>query len=123
MVLYNLASGLAQAGPVIAFDAPSAGQGTSAVNINDFGVAIGSFIDDNKVFHGFMRTLNGVITTIDAAGCEFFAQSGPTSMKANIRGLHNRRRTRVPSCLETMFANRERRCDSKNRVGHLRQIE
>jgi hypothetical protein len=43
VMLNSLASGPAQAGPIITFDAPGAGtgtgEGTYPVNINDFGVA------------------------------------------------------------------------------------
>ena len=88
VMLYSFVSGLAQAGQIITFDAPGAGtgagQGTYAVNINDFGVTIGYFIDTNTVYHGFVRTLNGAVTTIDAPGAGAVPGSGQGSVAYSI---------------------------------------
>jgi hypothetical protein len=66
------ASGFSESGPIIKFDAPGAGtgagQGTFAININSFGVAVGYFVDDNTVYHGFVRSPFGHLKTIDAPG-------------------------------------------------------
>jgi hypothetical protein len=45
-----------------------AGQGTSAVAINDFGVIAGTYTDGNNATHGFVRSAFGKITTFDAPG-------------------------------------------------------
>jgi hypothetical protein len=56
------------------FDAPNAGtasfQGTGcssdcAVSLNDFGEITGNYIDGNSTFHGFFRSPDGRIQTID----------------------------------------------------------
>jgi hypothetical protein len=66
------ASGFSESGPIIEFDAPDAGtgakQGTFAININGFGVAVGYFVDANIVPHGFVRSPFGHVKTIDAPG-------------------------------------------------------
>jgi hypothetical protein len=66
------ASGFSESGPIIEFDAPGAGtgakQGTFAININGFGVAVGYFVDANIVPHGFVRSPFGHVKTIDAPG-------------------------------------------------------
>jgi hypothetical protein len=45
-----------------------AGQGTSPVAINDFGVIAGTYTDGNNANHGFVRSAFGKITTFDAPG-------------------------------------------------------
>jgi hypothetical protein len=64
-------------GTFTTFDAPGAGtssyQGTGCpsdcpTSLNDFGAITGSFIDANYVQHGYLRSPNGDITTVDPAG-------------------------------------------------------
>jgi hypothetical protein len=71
-----------QDGAISSFDAPGAGttpgsclsfdpldtQGTAAMSINAPGEVAGSFMDANDIFHGFVRTKDGVTTTFDAPG-------------------------------------------------------
>jgi uncharacterized membrane protein len=44
------------------------GIGTCPIAINDFGVVAGDYGDDNGVFHGFVRSPFGAITTFDVPG-------------------------------------------------------
>jgi hypothetical protein len=69
------------------FDAPGAGTGISAngnwlgtypESISDFGVIAGYYIDPNDVWHGFVRNLNGKITTFDAPGAGTGVGQGTT---------------------------------------------
>jgi hypothetical protein len=64
-------------GKFTTFDAPGAGtasgQGTGCpsdcpTSLNDFGAITGSYIDANYVQHGYLRSPNGDITTVDPAG-------------------------------------------------------
>ena len=91
-ILSTLVSGFSEAGPIITFDAPGAGtgagQGTFAININGFGVAVGYFVDANIVPHGFVRSPFGQVTTIDApgAGAVPGANQGTVAESINIEG-------------------------------------
>ncbi|HXY01240.1 MAG TPA: hypothetical protein VEI54_09990, partial [Candidatus Limnocylindrales bacterium] len=57
---------------VITFSVPGAGtganQGTYVDRIVDSGAVTGWYIDSNNVYHGFIRTPDGVITKVDAPG-------------------------------------------------------
>lgn len=65
-------------GAITTFDAPGAGtaascpppvlcgNGTQAVSINTAGAIAGQYADTNGVFHGFLRSPDGTITTFDA---------------------------------------------------------
>ena len=64
-------------GKFTTFDAPGAGtgsyQGTGCssdcpTSLNDFGAVTGSYIDTNYVQHGYLRSPNGNIVTVDPAG-------------------------------------------------------
>ncbi len=65
-------------GAITTFDAPGAGsapstgfaeaQGTFARSINANGEVVGYYIDENFGYHGFVRSADGVITTINAPG-------------------------------------------------------
>jgi hypothetical protein len=65
---------------IITFDAPGAGtgpyQGTGCsvtdctVLINDEGTITGYYLDANNVYHGFVRSPGGKITTFDAPGAD-----------------------------------------------------
>src|ERR1700686_5871993 len=67
---------------VITFDAPGAGttpnqgQGTLPVQITDSGLTVGSYVDAKGVSHGFVRALDGRITTFDAPGAGTNAGEG-----------------------------------------------
>jgi uncharacterized membrane protein len=53
------------------FDAPGAGPGgTVGVAINDVGQIIGVFYDASGTQHGFVRSAEGVITTVDPGGSQ-----------------------------------------------------
>src|ERR1700735_208979 len=62
---------LAQQRTIIAFDAPGAGtgfrQGTISTGINAAGVITGYYVDSSNIYHGFVRSTNGVFTEFDAA--------------------------------------------------------
>lgn len=72
-------------GTITTFDAPGAGtssyQGTGCssdcpTSLNDFGAITGNYIDSNDVLHGYLRSPDGNITTVDPAGSEFTWSSG-----------------------------------------------
>ncbi|MGA8657874.1 MAG: hypothetical protein WB586_17145 [Chthoniobacterales bacterium] len=92
LILATLVSGFSEAGPITTFDAPGAGtgagQGTFAINVNDFGVAVGYFVDANIVPHGFVRSPFGQVTTIDAPGAGMMpgANQGTVAESINIEG-------------------------------------
>jgi hypothetical protein len=62
----------AQKTTIITFDVPSAGtgsgQGTQSQTVNSQGTITGFYIDSGGTFHGFVRTLDGTITTFDPSG-------------------------------------------------------
>jgi hypothetical protein len=47
---------------------PNEGQGTSPGSINDWGAIVGTYTDTNGLTHGFLRSVDGQITTIDVPG-------------------------------------------------------
>lgn len=62
-------------GAITTFDVPGAGtvNGTGTFTgqtdcLNQSGTVAGDYIDDNGVFHAYLRTADGAITTFDAAG-------------------------------------------------------
>src|SRR5579871_3085940 len=63
---------------IITIDAPGAGtgvaQGTGCFGctfaINQWGVVVGTYLDANNVFHAFVRSADGKITTYDAPGAD-----------------------------------------------------
>lgn len=72
-------------GSLVSFDAPGAGtktikpfvdtpigilggQGTYVTAINDSGTVVGLYVDNNNVFHGFLRNPRGKFTTFDVPG-------------------------------------------------------
>jgi hypothetical protein len=65
------------AGEIMTFDAPpgagSQGFGCFAdcsLGLNDFGAITGYYLDANNVFHGFVRSPEGQITTFEAPGAD-----------------------------------------------------
>jgi hypothetical protein len=78
-------------GSIITFDAPGAGTGpgpagcvycpgTQSSGINLFGVIVGELLDNNTVWHGYVRTPGGFITTFEAPG----AGSTPGSFQGTV---------------------------------------
>lgn len=72
-------------GKFTTFDAPGAGtgggQGTGCfsdcpVRLNDWGAITGIYIDGNYVFHGYLRSPDGKIVTVDPAGSTFTFPDG-----------------------------------------------
>jgi hypothetical protein len=69
--------------PIIAFDAPGAGmgagQGTGCFGctfaINQWGTIVGTYVDANNVFHGFVRSADGKFTSFEAPGADTTADS------------------------------------------------
>jgi hypothetical protein len=82
-------------GTITTLDAPGAGMGTSsltgyplgtkALSINDDGMIAGYYIDPNEVYHGFMVSTSGTITTFNAPGASTTEATGtfPTSINDN----------------------------------------
>ncbi|MGA8508093.1 MAG: hypothetical protein WB762_20995, partial [Candidatus Sulfotelmatobacter sp.] len=67
-------------GKFTTFDAPGAGtdsyEGTGCfsdcpVNLNDWGAITGIYIDTNFVYHGYLRSPEGNIVTVDPVGSTF----------------------------------------------------
>ena len=78
-------------GTFTTFDAPGAGtgsyQGTGCpsdcpTSLNDFGAIMGTYIDTNGVLHGYLRSPNGNITTVDPVGSVFTWSSGINDLGA-----------------------------------------
>jgi len=72
-------------GKFTTFDAPGAGtdsyEGTGcpsdcSVSLNDWGAVAGTYIDSNFVFHGYLRSPNGKIVTVDPRGSAYTSPSG-----------------------------------------------
>jgi hypothetical protein len=82
-------------GTITTLNAPGAGTGTSsltgyqlgtkALSINDDGVITGYYLDANEVYHGFMVSASGTITTFNAPGAPTTEATGtfPTSINDN----------------------------------------
>ena len=76
VLIFSDAQLLHRQSTIITIDVPSAGtgpgQGTNPYAINPAGAIAGQYIDGNDVFHGFLRTRGGTITTFDVPGAEPF---------------------------------------------------
>lgn len=74
LVLCFTLSAFSQNITVRTFSAPGAGtasgQGTLATAMNSKGFIAGNYIDANSIYHGFVRTVQGVITPFDAFGAQ-----------------------------------------------------
>ena len=73
MILCSSASGFANSGQSITFDAPGVQfstlvSGAFAVAINDLGETIGYSVDNQNLYHGFLRYPSGAIKNFDALG-------------------------------------------------------
>ena len=78
-------------GKFTTFDAPGAGtgsyQGTGCssdcpTSLNDSGAIMGTYIDSNFVYHGYLRTPDGKIVTIDPSGSVFTLSSDMNNLGA-----------------------------------------
>jgi hypothetical protein len=67
-------------------DAPGAGNNTLPYGINALGAIVGYYLDAANLFHGFVRTPNGALTTIDAPGASTGAYQGTFGLGLNIEG-------------------------------------
>jgi hypothetical protein len=72
-------------GKFTTFDAPGAGTGSyegtgcaydCPTSLNDLGAIMGTYIDTNFVYHGYLRTPDGKIVTVDPSGSVFTWSSG-----------------------------------------------
>lgn len=68
-------------GEITTFDAPAAAgpygfncYADCSVGLNDWGAVTGFYLDANNVYHGFVRSPNGKITSFDAPGADLTAQ-------------------------------------------------
>ena len=59
------------------------GQGTTAQNLNPAGDIAGYYVDAANVFHGFLRTKHGAITTFDVPGAGTSAGQGTIPISNN----------------------------------------
>ena len=80
-------------GTVTSFDSPGAGsirgsgQGTAPQSINSKGEIAGQYQDENYLYHGFLRTVDGTFTTIDAPAAGTEANLGTFGEDINDKGL------------------------------------
>lgn len=81
---------------VVSFDAPGSGSGSGqgtgcfgcTFNINQRGDVVGTYLDSNNVFHGFLRSKDGTFTTLDAPGADMKPNdfNGTFAQSINARG-------------------------------------
>jgi hypothetical protein len=73
------------------FNAPAAGTGSyegtgcpsdCPTSLNDAGAIMGTYIDSNSVYHGYLRTPDGKIVTVDPSGSVFTWSSGMNDFEA-----------------------------------------
>lgn len=57
----------AQSGTIVTFDPPGS-TSTYTYSINDHGVIVGAYADQNGAMHGYLRGPNGAMTTFDIRG-------------------------------------------------------
>jgi hypothetical protein len=78
-------------GKFTTFDAPGAGTGSyegtgcfsdCPTGLNDSGAIMGIYIDSNFVYHGYLRTPDGKILTVDPSGSLFTWSSGMNDLGA-----------------------------------------
>jgi predicted membrane protein len=83
-------SAASAADTITTFDAPGVGTlpgtGTVAQAINGSGVVTGYYIDNNLVYHGFVRASNGTMTTFDANGAGFNTQAVAINNAGTVAG-------------------------------------
>ena len=84
-VLFTLIGSVA-ADTFITFDVPGS-VGTGPVSINPAGTIAGSYADDSLVDHGFVRAVNGAITSFDLPGSIFTTPTG-INPKGTITGSY-----------------------------------
>ena len=71
-------------GDITEFDAPGATYGTAASGVNPGGQVVGTYADGNGLNHGFVRTGDGRITTIQTRRV---VNKGPTPIASPKTGL------------------------------------
>lgn len=73
-----------------AFDAPGAGtgsvQGTLGISIDAEGDIAGTYLDQDFVAHGYLRTASGIITTFDAPDAGTTSTMGPGGSATYLQG-------------------------------------
>jgi hypothetical protein len=84
-------------GTITTLDAPGAGKGrsplngyqlgTKALSVNNDGVIAGYYIDPNEVYHGFMVSAGGAITTFNAPGAGTTEATGTFPISINNNGV------------------------------------
>jgi len=72
---------------ITAFDVPGTGVQTIPIAINLGGLIAGYDLDENAVFHGFIRTPGGHITTFDAPGAGTTPFNGTLGTAINLVGV------------------------------------
>ena len=82
-------------GATTSFDIPGAGtggpgnhihEGTAGISIDAAGDVVGTYLDANAAYHGFLRSASGAITTIDAPGAGANALAGTVAFHTNDTG-------------------------------------
>ena len=82
---------LSPKGEFTTFNAPGAGTGNYTgtgcsadcpTSVNDFGAVMGTYIDSNFVYHGYLRTPDGKIVTLDPSGSVFTLASSMNNLQA-----------------------------------------
>ncbi len=84
-------------GTITTIDAPAAGTGrspdtqdqlgTKALSINDDGVFTGYYIDRSGIYHGFIVSASGAITTFNAPGAGTQLAEGTYPLSINDNGV------------------------------------
>jgi hypothetical protein len=78
-------------GEFTTFDAPGAGTGSNQgtgcpsdcpTSLNDLGAIMGTYIDSNFVYHGYLRSVDGKIVTVDPSGSVFTWSAGMNDLGA-----------------------------------------
>lgn len=64
----------------------SGAAGTEAISVNPAGVVIGQYVDSRGAYHGFVRSLDGTITSVDAPGAGTSAGEGTEPWSINPAG-------------------------------------
>jgi len=81
-------SGSAKEPTYITIDAPAASPGTTILYYNNaLGTTVGAYQDGNSSWHGFLRTLDGHYTIIDAPGAGTTAYRGTGGPGLNLNDL------------------------------------
>jgi hypothetical protein len=81
-------------GKITTFEAPGAGTGTGQgtgfdqiAGFNDEGTVTATYLDDQNVYHGYVRKADGKITTFDAPGADLKANSYSGTLPVSLNNL------------------------------------